>query len=68
MDFGIRTELQCLTDAAVSEGEVNFHLDNLLNSVKSVNAESLTSVYNSCTFLSLVTTRMNMDEQHDYSD
>ena len=34
MDFGIRTELQCLTDAAVSEGEVNFHLDNLLNSVK----------------------------------
>lgn len=68
MDFGIRSELQCLTDAAVSEEEISFHLENLLVSLQSINAESLSSVFNSSTFLSLVVTRMNMDEQHDYSD
>ena len=67
-DFGERSELQCLTDVAVSAEEIRFHLDNLLVSLQSVNAESLSSVLNSSTFLSLVVARMNLDEQHDYSD
>lgn len=61
MDFDLRSQLQCLTDAAVSEEEVTFHLENLLLSLQSVNAQSLSSVFNSSTFLSLIVTRMNMD-------
>jgi hypothetical protein len=51
----------------VSSEELSFHINNISNATRTPTPESLCSIFNSVTYINMVITRMNMDEQHDYS-
>lgn len=64
-----RTSLQKMSDAMVSEQQVTFFLASFFSALDSneKTVEGFTRLQNSVTYLALLLTRMNMDEQHDFT-